>query len=130
MAAIAWEHLEDRADRGYRPAPLRLVSAPPSRRRPSAAVYRRRRLLALVALVVVLGATWLLVSTAMPAGSAAAGAAPISPTVVVATEGDSYWSLAAELHEGGDLRSTVDQLVAANGGRDLRAGDRIVLPTS
>jgi len=48
-------------------------------------------------------------------------------TNIVAQPGDSYWTLANQLHVGGDLRSTVDALVAANGGGDLHAGDRIVL---
>ena len=106
--------------------PLRLVTAPPSRRRPSAAVYRRRRLVAalvFVALVAVAGATLMRVAT----GAASAGAAPSAPVVLVAQPGDSYWTLAREVSPGGDLRSTVDALVDANGGRDLQAGDRIEL---
>jgi hypothetical protein len=108
-----------------RPEPLRLV-APPSHRRPAVGVYRRRRLVAVLALAL------LLVVTARAAGSllstASAGEPARTPVVLVAEPGDSYWSLASEVHEGGDLRSTVDALVAANGGRDLRVGDRIVLP--
>ncbi len=61
-------------------------------------------------------------------GSASAGAAPAAPVVLVAQPGDSYWSLAARVSDGGDLRSVVDELVAANGGDDLRVGDRIVVP--
>lgn len=105
---------------------LRVVTAPPSRRRPSAAVYRRRRLLAvlLAAAVLVVAAQAVL---RVAGASASAGAAPVAPVVLVAQPGDSYWSLAGEVHDGGDLRSTVDALVAANGGRDLQPGDRIVL---
>lgn len=107
-----------------RPQPLRLV-APPSRRRPDAAVYRRRRVVAVLALAV------LVLVTGRVAGSllstASAGEPARTPVVVVAEPGDSYWSLAGDVHEGGDVRSTVDALVDANGGRELRAGDRIVL---
>ena len=53
--------------------------------------------------------------------------APAAPVVLVAQPGDSYWTLADRLDVGGDLRSVVDELVAANGGGELRAGDRIVL---
>lgn len=127
MAAIAWEQLEERDDRRARRAPLQLVTAPPSRRRPDAAVYRRRRLVALVlALVVVLGA--LQVASSALTSSASAGTTWTAPTELVAQPGDTYWSLAGQVHQGGDLRSTVDALVDANGGRDLRVGDRIVLP--
>jgi hypothetical protein len=130
MAAIqwdltSWEQEQRSRQRPARP-PLRIVTAPPSRRRPSAAVYRRRRLVALVlalALVLSVGASVVRWATA----SAAAGVAPVAPTVLVAQPGDSYWTLAQQLHVGGDLRSVVDELVAANGGGDLHAGDRIVL---
>lgn len=120
MAAIAWDRFDDRGS--IRRAPLGLVPAPP---------YRRRRLVALVAAVAVLalltlGAQALLRSAR---GTATAGAVPVAPSVVVADAGDSYWSLAGQLDRGGDLRSTVDALVDANGGRDLRPGDRIVLPS-
>ena len=122
MAAI----ILDRQQTLPKRPPLRLVTAPPSRRRPSAAVYRRRRLVAVVlalVLLVVAGQALLKVGGA----SASAGAARVAPVVLVAQPGDSYWSLAGRVHEGGDLRATVDALVDANGHRDLRAGDRIVL---
>jgi len=123
MAAIILDRQPTRPQR----QPLRLVTAPPSRRRPSAAVYRRRRLVAVaLALVVLVVAGQAMLRVA--GGSASADSAPVAPVVLVAQPGDSYWSLAGEVHEGGDLRSTVDALVDANGGRDLRAGDRIVLP--
>jgi hypothetical protein len=60
-------------------------------------------------------------------GEATAGVVPPAPTVVVAGPGDSYWTLAGRLQRGGDLRSSVDALVRANGGRELRPGDRVVL---
>ena len=105
-------------------APLRVV-APPAGRRPVSPVHRRRRVAAVVLLALVL------VLTVRVAGSllstASAGEPARTPVVLVAEPGDSYWSLAAEVHDGGDLRSTVDALVDANGGRELHAGDRIVL---
>ncbi len=44
--------------------------------------------------------------------------------------GESYWSIAVALHHrlGGDVRSIVDALQAANGQRPLRAGDRLTVP--
>jgi hypothetical protein len=128
MAAIVWDGGAApgvRRPRQHDPR-VQLVTAPPSRRRPGPGVYRRRRLVAVAVLLVMLavavqGATGLL------RGSATAGTAPTPPVVLVADAGDTYWSLAARVHDGGDIRSTVDELVAANGGRDLRPGDRIVL---
>lgn len=107
--------------------PLRLVTAPPSRRRPSAEVYRRRRIVAaaiVLAVVVLLSQAVVRVAGA----SASAGSAPLAPVVLVAQPGDTYWTLAGKVHQAGDLRSTVDALVDANGGHDLRAGDRIQFP--
>lgn len=126
MAAITWDRNHDRVGRTAPRPPVQLVTSPPSRRRPDAAVYRRRRLVALVlAAVLVL----LVAQAAVRAvgASASAGSAPAVATVLVAETGDSYWSLAGDLHRGGDLRSTVDELVRANGGAELQAGDRIVL---
>jgi hypothetical protein len=65
--------------------------------------------------------------THLAPSSASAGAVPVVPVVLVAQPGDSYWTLAEAVHAGGDLRSTVDALVAANGGGDLHPGDRITL---
>ena len=119
MAAITWEPVageryED--DRGG-PPPLRLVPGTEFRRRRLVAL-----LLALVLVTLVSGVIHVL------RASSTAGSIPASPVVLVAQAGDSYWTLANQIHAGGDLRSTVDELVAANGGRELHAGDRIVLP--
>jgi hypothetical protein len=124
-AAIAWAPPLELD----RPASTRLraVAAPPSSRRPSAAVLRRRRLLA-AALAVGLTATAGRVASGWWSAPAHAGAVPAAPVVVVAAAGDTYWGLAARVGAGGDLRSTVDALVRANGGRELRVGDRIRLP--
>jgi hypothetical protein len=128
MAAIAWDRIEERQDRGTRPAPLQLVAGPPSRHQPTAAIYRRRRLVALVVGLALLVAAVQLVSGALFSSASAGTSAPAGPAVITAEAGDSYWSLAADVSPGGDLRSTVDALVAANGGGDLHVGDRIVLP--
>lgn len=137
MAAISFDSTAfdrtawDNTEPWIRPAParrpaLQLVAAPPSRRRPDAGVYRRRRLVVLlVGLALLVGSIQAVARVA--SASASAGSTPAVPVVLVAQPGDSYWSLANQVHEGGDLRSTVDTLVAANGGHDLRAGDRITL---
>ncbi len=116
----AWEH-----ERHQAPSRPLAIAAPPSRRRPDAAVFRRRRLVVgVVALAIAttahLGMGWL-------GATAEVGAEPAPPVVLVARPGDTYWGLAGSVHQGGDLRSTVDALVRANGGRELRVGDRIVL---
>jgi hypothetical protein len=126
MAAIAWDRIEERDDRAGARRPIQLVTAPPSRRRPNAAVYRRRRLAALVLALALLVVAVQVIGGVLSA-SASAGAAPTAPTVLVAGPGDTYWDLASQVHQGGDLRSTVDELVRANGGHDLHAGDRIAL---
>lgn len=61
-----------------------------------------------------------------PSPSPAPAAAPSSVHVV--QPGDTYWSIARHLSGPGDVRSTVDALVAANDERPLVAGDRIVVP--
>ena len=127
--SIAWEHLPQPTRR----VPLRLAPAPPARRRPPTALRRRRRL---VAFVVALGLTVALLLAAALAvrvvlsvavGSATAGEAPVESGVYTVVPGDTYFSIASRFHEAGDLRATVDAVVAANGGRELRPGDRIVI---
>ena len=129
MTAIRWDQARtwERELVGSERRPqLRSVAAPPSRRRPSPAVIRRRRLVAATLLVLLaaggvrMGERWL-------GATAAAGVAPPAPVVLVAQPGDSYWALASQISPGGDIRSTVDSLVRANGGRELRVGDRILL---
>ncbi len=61
-------------------------------------------------------------SSPSPAPAAAAS------SVQVVQPGDTYWSIAQRLGGPGDVRSTVDALMAANGERPLVAGDRIVVP--
>jgi len=47
--------------------------------------------------------------------------------VEVVRPGDTMWSLAARLQPHGDLRPTVDGLVAAHGSRPLQPGERIAI---
>lgn len=47
---------------------------------------------------------------------------------VVVRPGDTIWSLARRIQPDGDVRPLVDQLVAANGGDAVVAGDRLLLP--
>ena len=87
-------------------------------------VYRRRRLVAVVLVAVVAHAALRIASPLLgdPAVPLEAGA------VHVVEPGDTYWSIAGALDTDGDITGTVDALSAANGGRALQVGDRLVLP--
>lgn len=50
--------------------------------------------------------------------------------IVVATAGDSLWSLAGEHAPEVERRAAVDELIAANGGAGLAAGQEVVIPAS
>lgn len=50
------------------------------------------------------------------------------PSVHRVRAGETYWSIAEGLGDGGDIRATVDALMAANDGRVLQAGGGLVLP--
>jgi hypothetical protein len=104
---------------------LRVLPGAPSR--PSAGVLRRRRLVAAIVLGLVLLASLRLAEGVLGATGRAGDPARSVPATVVAQRDDTYFSLAARLDLGGDLRATVDALVRANGGHDLRPGDRIQL---
>ena len=110
------------------PAPrpeLRLVGA--GTRRPAPSVYRRRRLAALVFAGLLLAAS-LAIASVVLSRPATAGSLPEGRRTVVVEPGDTYWSIAATIHERGDLRVTVDALIDANGARPLFAGDRLEIP--
>ena len=64
--------------------------------------------------------------TRVPAVAASLTDSP--PQAHLVRPGDTYWSIAEALGEPGDIRSAVDQLMVANGGRPLQVGDRLVLP--
>lgn len=95
-------------------------------RRLHPSVYRRRRL-GVATAALALGATaW----TVLPGGGAAPTAsAPPAPAaaVHVVAPGDTIWSIARRLQPEGDVRATVDRLVAAHGSAVLQPGDRIAL---
>ena len=135
MAAIAYPSYESPRRSGQ--PDLRVVRPGTARRRrrPPAGVYHRRRL-AVVALLVVLALagvgllSLVRAGAGVVAGPSSAGA-PRSAAAAgshVVEPGETYWSIAADLDRPGDVRSTVDALVEANGGRLLRAGDRVVVP--
>ena len=121
---------------------LRLVRGDLDAAPVSDSIYRRRRVAAFVcALVLVVGA-WvggragfrLLVggpgSGSLPAPAATPSAAPAPPgaTVHIVQAGETVWDIArAVTPAGDDVRATVDRIVSANGGADLRAGQRLVL---
>lgn len=106
-------------------------------------VYSRRRLVALVLAVLLLaglatGARAVGAALLVPAAPAAdaptlggdpavaAAAAPSGPVHVV-RPGDTVWSVARSLDPDGDIRATVDRLVARNGGATLQVGQRLAL---
>lgn len=94
--------------------------------RPTAATYRRRRLVAAVVVA-------LLSVAALRVASPVLGDPAVAPLeageVHVVQPGDTYWSIAAALDTDGDIRVTVDAISAANAGRALQVGDRLVLPS-
>lgn len=66
-------------------------------------------------------------TTAPETSRPAPAPAPAGASVHVVQPGETYWSIAAGAGPPGDLRPRVDALMAANGGRLLRAGDRLVV---
>jgi Tfp pilus assembly protein FimV len=105
-----------------RPVRARRVVAPAS-----PATYRRRRfvaglLLAAVVLAAVIGVSW---HTRPAPGDIRAR--PVAAHEVVVQPGDTVWSIASELAGGTDVRPVVDAIVAANGGADLVAGQRLAV---
>jgi hypothetical protein len=109
--------------------------------------FRRRRLVALVLFAALVAATVLLVgavSTRLAGGghpSSAVGAPSPTPAAAasaagvaasgehyVVQPGDTLWSSAADIAPDADVRRTVDQLAALNGGGALTVGARLRLP--
>ena len=131
MAAV--RHLEVRPhDRPAHPRRHLRVVGPPGqpRRRHPAATYRRRRLV--VGLVVGLAAVAAVrvLTSGEADGAVGGGDVAVEDTVRlhVVQPGDTYWSIASSLGTDSDIRGTVDELSAANGGRSLQVGDRLSLP--
>lgn len=109
---------------------LRLVDNSALERR---AMFRRRRIVAATLLGCALFAAWAVV-TGVPGSFGDSSASvvsdgPVPPTgsTVIVQAGDTYWSIAESLRPSGDIRATVDALVASNGGRSLQVGDRLVV---
>lgn len=144
MAAIVHPHPAERPTRPHlvlvgpdyrasRPAPL--VRRAPSRR----VAYRRRRLAAVVVLVALAFVVQLVLHaasawlgggslTASEPRSAPAAATVSASSVHVVQPGDTLWTLARRAQPTGDVRPLVGRLAAAQDGRALRPGQRIVLP--
>jgi hypothetical protein len=106
----------------------------PTAGRPTAATFWRRRFAAaLVTLAIVVPA----VSLAAQAGSALGGSSLAAPerhptaenlTRVVVEPGDTLWSIAEQLVDGGDPRPVVDALIEARGTTVVVPGETVVWP--
>ena len=97
------------------------------------AMFRRRRILAVALLgCALLGFALLgtgLLGDFTDSGSSIVpdGPVPATGSVLIVEAGQTYWSIAESLRPTGDIRTTVDALVAGNGGRPLQVGDRLVV---
>lgn len=76
----------------------------------------------LLALAVLLAAGYLARTPAVTPGAAPAA-------TYVAAEGDTMWSIAVEHAPAGEAAGYVEQLVAANGGATVSAGQVLTLPS-
>ncbi|MBW3548273.1 MAG: LysM peptidoglycan-binding domain-containing protein [Actinobacteria bacterium] len=90
---------------------------------------------AVVALLALMVLGWPLAGLVGGATTAAEGSRPSPAPVAMAAgsvhvvqPGETYWSIARGLGGPGDVRPTVDALMAANGERPLVAGDRLLVP--
>ena len=116
-----------------RPRPdLRVLEGGRSPR--AVARYQRRRLVvAAVASFLLLGGALvtgrLVTGSSSPTSAAASGAAGVAAPTVVVQPGDTLWSIAGAIAPDGDVRITVDQLVALNGSSPIVPGQELVLPS-
>ena len=110
---------------------------PLARRRPPTPGARRRALIRrrLTAIVLAVGVGFVLRPLLLPGGDplvvpgrVTPAAADAAKRVYVVQSGDTLWSIARQLHPGGDPRPWVDQLAAEVHGASLQAGQRLVLP--
>ena len=123
------------------------------RARVSESTYRRRRLLASLVVMALCSAVGLFLgsskgdtrvghrstSTSTSTTTVAASASTSSGSGWVLTgdlagfyvvrPGDTLWSIARSLRPTGDVRGLVDRLDADRGGRPLRVGERILIPS-
>ena len=100
--------------------------------RPSEATYRRRRAIVGILLAVFV-AVGLVAAHDVLAGSggvpaSAAASQPAHVSTVVATPGDTLWSIADEHRGEISISRYVDTLVDLNGGASIEAGQQIILP--
>jgi hypothetical protein len=93
----------------------------------SPATYRRRRLAALALVALVASMVFLLATQVGHADAELDGPAPAAPVYVV-QDGDTLWSIAAEVAPDADRREVVGILTDAAGGDALVPGQRIELP--
>ena len=62
------------------------------------------------------------------APTVAAAEASAGEAIIIAQSGDTYWGIAASLVSDGDIRPVVERLVERNGGANLLAGQRVIVP--
>lgn len=95
--------------------------------RPDAAQYRRRRLAVLM--VAAIGIVTLGLRLGPAFGSVPASAPERPPvSAYVVRHGDTLWSIASQLQPDGDVRGLVSDLIEANGGDTIIAGQTLVIP--
>ncbi len=98
--------------------------------RPSGGLTRRGRLartLLVLSLSVVLGAGFAMKAGA---GDAVAGDSAKSYIVVTVASGETLWSLASAMADGGDVQALVAEIASANSldSADLTAGQKLRIP--
>ncbi len=97
-------------------------------------VYRRRRavvgvlLAGLLALISVVAHDALTGFGSVPASAAGAQSAPVERSTVVASAGDTLWSLARLHHGDVDFDRFVERLISLNGGTQIQVGQAVLLP--
>jgi hypothetical protein len=83
--------------------------------------------LALLAATLVTAALWLDDDAAVPTQARPAALADDQAAVYVVQPGDTLWTIARRLEPSGDVRATVDALVARHGSASIQVGDRLPL---
>ena len=126
MAAVAFPQTRFPTAPSTRPAPH--VVGRRDGARGGASPYRRRRLVLLTAALLFVVLVRLAVGALGGGSLTAPGPATRGePRSVVVRTGDTLWTVAERLGPHGDVRATVDRLVAANHSAELHVGDRIAL---